>query len=554
MLYRNYSRQGFLSVAALVQKGFLFRVFLNLSLALVLMACFLIPSNAAIINVSAKPGEAGCSLVEAIISANSDTAFGGCTAGSGADVVQFSGVHTYQAPVPLDFELPWGAAALPQITSVITIRGITPNSIIERDTTSTYMFRVLNVRDGDLTLENLTIRGGDVSISNPAHINANRGAGVLVTRSSDGVSSLTTLNTQFTNNRAVWGGGINVSIANHVAILSSLIKNNSASFGAAGLFSNVGSAVIIEDTMVEENVPVVFGNSTLEFFNSDLEMKRSAVVSNRSTAAIQVGTGSLSIFDSTISGNFNPETNSSQGINIFPTVNARFTLINSTIVNNKTNSSVTGTTPTAYGVWLRVPESEVFDGLFESVIVRNSIISGNASGSRLVGSIPFLGGEVVLLDLDNRSGPTSFEFINNVIGDSSTLTEQAIQKVSIDSTTNQILTSDSESPLPLSSIVNPLGDYGGPTKSHTLPPNSPARNAGTGGYFFFVGPLAFFAPGCRGELVSSTIPPYRVDQRGLSRPIGGACDVGSTEFRSADEQDSCYVIKATNDKLAVVCL
>ena len=53
---------------------------------------------------------ASCSLTDAITAANSDTATGGCIAGSGADTI------TLSAAIAL-------SAALPNITSTITIAG-----------------------------------------------------------------------------------------------------------------------------------------------------------------------------------------------------------------------------------------------------------------------------------------------------------------------------------------------------------------------------------------------------------------------------------------------
>ena len=59
--------------------------------ALALQAGFGQPAHAATITVNTTADEfgtgAGCSLREAIQAANTDAAFGGCTAGSGADVI-----------------------------------------------------------------------------------------------------------------------------------------------------------------------------------------------------------------------------------------------------------------------------------------------------------------------------------------------------------------------------------------------------------------------------------------------------------------------------------
>ena len=58
-------------------------------------------------------------------------------------------------------------------------------------------------------------------------------------------------------------------------------------------------------------------------------------------------------------------------------------------------------------------------------------------------------------------------------------------------------------------LLAPLGRYGGPTATHYLPPDSPARDA---------------IPNARCA--------FAVDQRGVSRPKGPACDVGAVEVFS----------------------
>src|SRR4051794_31698032 len=54
-------------------------------------------ANAIVVNTTADEFGTGaaCSLREAIQSANTDTAFGGCTAGSGADIISLQAGQTY---------------------------------------------------------------------------------------------------------------------------------------------------------------------------------------------------------------------------------------------------------------------------------------------------------------------------------------------------------------------------------------------------------------------------------------------------------------------------
>ena len=65
------------------------------------------PAQAAAIPVNTTTDEfntsgtgTGCSLREAIQAANTDSAFGGCTAGSGADTINLQGNTTYAEGIP----------------------------------------------------------------------------------------------------------------------------------------------------------------------------------------------------------------------------------------------------------------------------------------------------------------------------------------------------------------------------------------------------------------------------------------------------------------------
>ena len=91
-----------------------------------------------------------CSLREAIKAANTDAAYGGCTAGSGTDTITLP-VGTYTLSL---------GDQLPPVTSAIVVEG--NESIIQAhvdpDTASWRVFEVVN--GGDLTLEDLTVRHG----------------------------------------------------------------------------------------------------------------------------------------------------------------------------------------------------------------------------------------------------------------------------------------------------------------------------------------------------------------------------------------------------------
>ena len=109
------------------------------------------PALAATINVSG-----GCTLVDAITAANSDAPAGGCTAGSGTDILVLPAGSTHTLTTVNNGT--YGANGLPVVTSAITIDG--NGSTITRDPGAP-PFRILEVRpSGNLTLEETTVTGG----------------------------------------------------------------------------------------------------------------------------------------------------------------------------------------------------------------------------------------------------------------------------------------------------------------------------------------------------------------------------------------------------------
>ena len=100
-----------------------------------------------------------CSLIDAINSANTDSAAGGCSAGSGADTIVLpAGSTTTLTVVDNDTYKDTG---LPVVSSEVTIQG--NGSVIERDETAPpfSIFAVSNT--GNLTLEEVTVRNALLS-------------------------------------------------------------------------------------------------------------------------------------------------------------------------------------------------------------------------------------------------------------------------------------------------------------------------------------------------------------------------------------------------------
>ncbi|MGH8569642.1 MAG: hypothetical protein ACREXU_16955, partial [Gammaproteobacteria bacterium] len=124
----------------------------SLAAIALLMALGQVPALAATIAVDGST----CTLVDAITAANTDAPTGGCTAGSGADTLELVPGSTHGLTAIADTTYGYGTSGLPLVTSKITIAG--HGSTIER---LSLTFRLLAVSaTGDLTLQNLTLRGG----------------------------------------------------------------------------------------------------------------------------------------------------------------------------------------------------------------------------------------------------------------------------------------------------------------------------------------------------------------------------------------------------------
>jgi predicted outer membrane repeat protein len=170
-------------------------------------------------NTNINTADGKCSLIEAIISANTDTAYGGCVSGSGADIIQLSsGMHalTYSF---VDYV---GYNGLPLITSEITITG--KNSTILRKSND-YLRLVSVANGGKLTIQGTTLTKGDLFIG-----------GAILNFGELTIESCTISgNFSFDRGGAIFSEGT-------VTISHSTLSNNKTRFGVGGAFYNAASA------------------------------------------------------------------------------------------------------------------------------------------------------------------------------------------------------------------------------------------------------------------------------------------------------------------------
>ena len=203
-----------------------------------------------------------CTLADAITAANTDTVSGGCTAGSGDDVLDLD-----IAGSPFNL-----TNALPAIISNVTINA--NGATIQRDPGAAD-FAVLQFSGGSSMLNQATITGGNQSVNNyGAGIRADSGAAVEINHST------------ITGNN---GGAVSLFNAGPSSINQSLIQNNTSN---ATAYYNGGITINGGDLYI--NNSTIAGNS-----NYATNAGGGGIYISDFAGAVNIG-----ISNSTISGNY----------------------------------------------------------------------------------------------------------------------------------------------------------------------------------------------------------------------------------------------------------
>ena len=238
---------GGLRTSATSAPGQLRRLRRNLGMGLAGAALLLALSDGAVgapANVITVDGTV-CTLANAITAANTDTATGGCAAGSGADILNITN----------DIDL---TSALPEISTEMTFEG--EGHTIQR--TGGGDFRVLKVTEtGNLTLNEATISGGMAAGAFPSDAGGaiyNKGT-VMVSNSTlsgnsapsmgggiRNIGMLTVHNSAISENSAYLGGGI--FSEGMLMVQNSTISNNTGGYESGGIF-NDGTLTIQNSTI-----------------------------------------------------------------------------------------------------------------------------------------------------------------------------------------------------------------------------------------------------------------------------------------------------------------
>jgi hypothetical protein len=182
-----------------------------------------------------------CTLVDAIVAANTDAATGGCTAGAGADTIVLAANTTYTLTTAAVTEATLGPIGLPVVTSTISIEG--NGATIERATSAAPFRLLVHDANSTLTVRNLTMRNG-VAVGG----GRSGWGGCLF---SSGVT-LNIVNSTFANCSAEVDGGAIVGTV--VSVSGSTFYGNTAQFStlrAGGFDATPGAVTITNSTIVD---------------------------------------------------------------------------------------------------------------------------------------------------------------------------------------------------------------------------------------------------------------------------------------------------------------
>lgn len=488
-----------------------------------------------------------CTLANAIKSANTDSAVGGCAAGAGDDLITLTADVALTAP----FGIVNGEdTGLPAITTTLTIAG--NGHTIARDP-SAVPFRILVVDKATATLSSLTISGGagaygggilnhrgtltlnDVTLSGNT---ADSGGGLRQYRGTTTLNATTltgntagngaglyayrgTVNitgSSITNNNAPdgAGGGLVVYYKSVATISGSTISGNTAATGG-GIYSNASDLTVTGSTISGNTADTGGG---LYGYAGQVQLATSTLSGNAATyggGGIYTYGSALVVSRSTLSGN---SAGYGGGIYNLGSSFEGLTLANSTVSNNSANYQGGGllNAGTAELINATVTGNNAGDDVGETagqagggvangeggvLSLARSLISGN--------TVTGDGAEVAIL-----GGAVSSNGYN-VFSHSGQTTAAAIGALTLDP--SDANASSDATNVALAAILSAaLANNGGPTTTHALPAGSPAIDRAP-------------SDNC------AAYPTDNIDQRGLPRNLDGnaadtlnECDAGAFEF------------------------
>ncbi len=477
----------------------------------------------------------GCSLREAIQSANTNTAFGGCTTpGSGADTIQFSPNYTtYQISIGGTSGDDNHAGDL-NIASSLTLQGNGESETIIDASYQSPRARAISVDDtqplvdSTVTIQQLTVTGG--------YSQTLAGGGIY------NHETLILENVTLSGNRSSrYGGGIyNLPYSNdsqYLSLTHCTLSGNQATL-EGGAIANYG-ILNITDSLISNNEALSPGDETqtegmgggLYHVNGTLTIRNSIFTNNQATHSggnfylNTVSTSVVLIEDSTITNGTAIEVD---GGNIFAIATAPSTL-GVTLHNTEVSYGITNpgngggiytnTHLTLENVTLSHNSANYGGGLYtatanSSVTIKNSTVTRN---SQTVAG----GGDGIYNATSGALGFRNSIFANNgYTGDPTghgtdcggSLASPPSQDYNLDRGDSCVFTPAEHDLTYTDPLLGSLLYNFGGNRTHALLPGSPAIDAG-------------YDPTCMDD-----------DQRGWYRPVDGdgngtaTCDIGAFEY------------------------
>ncbi len=441
-----------------------------------------------------------CTLRAAITAANTDTAVGGCPAGNGADTVVLSEGDPYTL-TEVDNETS-GSNGLPAITSEIELLGTTGVFITRAEDAPP--FRLLYVAEGgNLSLLEVSVSGGVFGTTSDDAINQGGGifnAGTLALENDSAIRG----------SSASDGGGLYNQ--GEATVRNSVISSNTTGSGRGGGIFNAGTVTLIGSSITEN-----FESEGAGFYNTGtLSMQVSSIEGNTTpgTAGVFVNeaSGVVELQGVEIIGNSDDGGGASNRGGEVTLTEVVYDGNSDSITNFEggtltlVDSTVSNTGP-SYGPGISN------EGTLN---MQNSTVSGNELGG--IGNSGTL--NVAYSTVARNSGEFASENTVGISNDAAgtvALTGTIVAGNDTDcqgSITSDGYNLDSDGSCNLSaegdlSSVDPLLaplQENGVTLTHPLQEGSPAIDA-----------------------IPTDVCSVDTDQRGVSRPQGGACDIGAFE-------------------------
>ena len=432
---------------------------------------------------------------------------------------------------PITLASPVAGGGTLAINKSLTITGPGAGIVIRRRSTDPE-FRILRIGPGiTVALTNLTIRGGKPI--GPGGAILNHGTLALTNckvldNPTTGINSFGTLT--LTNSTVANNAG--AGIVNHedltLRLRNSAVRRNAD----VGIYNNQGILVIGNSAVTRNGGGISDLGGTVTISNSEVAYNTGGGISqHRGTSTldhvrivgnstpgwgggIRLSNTHMSIANSTIARN-----SAAEGGGIFNWFKGHLTITNSTIANN-TGGGIRSEALGRAGVSVRLTNSTVSGNLGDGISSSDDV-EASADVTLVNSTVAFNSGRGIiqsaingaLLSLTNslvarNSAPTApdvsssgpLAFVNasfSLIGDGT--------GSGITNTNGNQVGNVSPNTSPIDPRLGPLADNGGPTETHALLLGSPAIDAAS-------------TPACP-----------TTDQRGVLRPQGAACDIGSYE-------------------------